>query len=77
MAERLASDLEATQEKSDDMFKAIEQIANPSPNPNSKPSPSPNLNPNPNPNPNPNQAIEQIARVAATFTATPTATLNE
>jgi len=43
MAERLASDLEATQEKSDDMFKAI----------------------------------EQIARVAATFTSTPTATLNE
>ena len=73
MAERLAADLEATQEKSDDMFKAIEQIANPSPSPNSNP--SPNLNPEPSPSPN--QAIEQIARVAATFTATPTATLNE
>ena len=40
MAERLAADLEATQEKSDDMFKAIEQIANPNPSPNSNPSPT-------------------------------------
>ena len=54
MAERLAADLEATQEKSDDMFKAIEQIANPSPNPNSNPSPNPSPYPSPNPSPYPN-----------------------
>jgi hypothetical protein len=31
MAERLAADLEATQEKSDDMFKAIRSLTQPNP----------------------------------------------